>query len=289
MSSIKLLPILNRLFQAQARDAMSKVSLDRGVPDMSAWIKITADAVRPVMLRLHQEGMVRAAARIAAKVGAEPVQSDQSMRRIALGNEAVFGPRVEMRQIGNRVICKAKRLPGVPPGVGRAMYPTFGMDFNLFEPKVLDAVDSAVYAFCRETMETAVSDWSTSLEQLRLLMREGLPRGDAVQLLAKKTREVFADPARAFRIATTETSRAMHGGARMAARESGVVTGFQWLSSVDSCKEVCIPLNGKQVKDGEPYLITSGKPPYNIIWHPPAHPHCQCDETEIIGELGLAA
>ena len=80
----------------------------------------------------------------------------------------------------------------------------------------------------------------------------------------------------------------MHGGARMAARESGVVTGFQWLASSDAC-ETCLNLDGKQVKEGEPYLITSGKPPYNVIWHPPAHPHCFCDETEIIGEWSLAA
>lgn len=292
--ALKLQRVLNQLFAAQAREVMSRVSLDKPAPDMTAWVQVLVRASQPELLSLHQQGMVRASARIAAKLaqnpearessnlesgrefreaGAVPGQSGGGLRTYRPGNDAIFGARKSAPSLiiksKRRLVCKA---------AGNVT-----MDFDLFSPKVLDAVEGAAFAFCRETMDTATGDLNKALDDLRTLMREGLPKGDAIQLLAKKVRAIFADPMRAFRIATTETSRAMHGGQRMAAIESGVVTSFSWLASSDACEKICLPLDGKTVKNGQPYLITTGKPPYNIIWHPPAHPHCHCDETENIG------
>jgi hypothetical protein len=74
-----------------------------------------------------------------------------------------------------------------------------------------------------------------ALAELRSLLKRGLRRGDAVGYLARKVRQIFADPARAFRIATTESSRAMHGGALHAAKENPLVKKKEWLASSDAC------------------------------------------------------
>jgi uncharacterized protein YoaH (UPF0181 family) len=250
---IKLQRLLQRLFAQQAREVASKINLDRGVPDLTHWVEATANAAEPVLLSLWQQGMVRAGARIA-----------QSSKLEAKG----LLNRSRTRMV---LVVKAKRAK-----------PSVTVDFDLFNPRVLDAVNDAAYKFCRDTTATATDELKASLDDLRKLMREGLKRGDAVQLLARKVRDIFADPARAFRIATTEASRAMHGGARMAGKESGVVKSWSWLASSDACEEVCLPLDGKTVKDGQPYVVLPGRAPYNVVYHPPAHPHCFCDETENI-------
>ncbi len=250
---IKLQRLLQRLFTAQAREVASKINLDRGVPDMTHWIDATAEAAQPLLLSMWQQGMVQAGSRIA-----------QSVKLDAKGL---------VNRSRSRMVLVVKATAKKPSAV---------IDFDLFNPRVLDAVDASTYAFCRETMATATGDLSTALDRLRALMREGLPKGDAVRLLARSVRDIFADPRRAFTIAATEASRAMHGGGRMAGIESGVVTSWSWLASSDACEEVCQPLDGKTVKQGQPYLIVSGKPPYNVVYHPPAHPHCFCTETENI-------
>lgn len=327
--SLRLQRLLQQLFNAQAREAASQVTVDRGVPDMSAWVRATADAVKPLLLQMHQQGMVRSGARIAAKLGVKvrpqeiPVLqsasvlggpgtitggSGEGVRRYEPGNDAIFGitgkvlvdrssipdegrmlggvkaaqsPVPSLVLKGHRhLVCKARQLPGVPAGASTQTERQL-FDFDLFSPRVLDAVDQAAMRFCRETMDTATVDAREAVEQVRRLMREGLPRGDAIQVLAKRTREVFADPARAFRIATTEASRAMHAGQQFAAKESGVVWGMQWLASSDAC-ENCLELDGKQVKLGEPFILLPGGGPYSVIWHPPLHPHCFCDETEVL-------
>lgn len=304
-AEVKLARTLQALFVAQARDAATKVRLDGGAPDMSAWPKIMLQAVKPIMLDIHQQGMVRATARIAAKVGTSPakLRDDTALRqdlvgarRVHLGNEAAFGPRKNytigrgdttgqpsspvpgrpfiMLRKGSRVVCKAA---GTATGT-----PELSMDFDLFSPRVLDAVDLTTYAFCKETMDTAVADLTTTLEALRQAMREGLSRGDAVQMLAKRVRELFADPARAFRIATTESSRAMNEGQLMSARDSGLELKKEWLCSSDACV-FCQELGELPPRWlTEPFYVDPKGGPYSVIMTPPAHPHCFCSMTEVL-------
>ena len=251
-SPFELQRLLQRLFTSQAREVASKLDLDGDtVPDMTHWVEVVAEAAKPLILSQWQQGMAVAGSRIATTLGLEAKGLVNSRRMV--------------------LVIKARKAK-----------PSMVVDFDLFEPRVLDAVDETTYAFCRETMATATGDLRTALDRLRQLMRDGLPRGDAVQLLAREVRTIFADPMRAFRIATTETSRAMHAGSRMAGEESGVVSSWSWLASSDACEEICQPLDGKTVKKGEPYVVLSGKPPYNVVYHPPAHPHCFCSETENI-------
>lgn len=299
----KLMQLLQRIFQAQSREVMQRVAINGGqMPDTTAWVRATADAVKPMMLQLWQDGMVQASARMAAKVGRssevampraeippEPTRAD--VRRVELGNEAVFGPRKSLVQVGraghptgytftvplarpillkrgSRIVCKAS---------GRKTQ-DLDFSFDLFNPRVLDAVDRATYAFCRETTETATGDLATALDELREQMRLGLPQGEAVESLARRVRSIFADPMRAFRIATTEGSRAIHGGQMMAAEEAGVEE-HTWLASSDACDK-CLDLDDKTVKIGQPFYVDPKGGHYAIILHPPLHPSCFCTTTE---------
>lgn len=174
--------------------------------------------------------------------------------------------------------------PNVPPLPTAPTFPQgrgFGMDFDLFNPRVLDAVQSAVFAFCRSTMETATGDLQTSLDLLRSKLARGLERGEALALLSQRVQTIFADPVRAFRIAATETSRAMHGGALLAAKQSGLVVKKRWLASTDACDE-CLELDGREVGLDEPFYVDPRGGPYAVVLYPPLHPHCFCDFTEVI-------
>lgn len=309
----KLVRLLQAIFDRQAREVMSKVRLSGGVPDLTGWNKATAEAVQPLMVELWQQGMVQAAARIGAKVGRAddvamplvPQPSEMPMpsvfttpdvigdlRRLAPGNDAIFGspigkglPREWMDRHRSYLIrptitleLKNHRRQLVLKAARKGRQSDLNLSFDLFNPKVIESVNQATMAFCRETLDTATSELTTALEELRRKMREGLAAGDAVAALAVKVRTIFADPARAFRIAATEGSRAVHGGQMMLAAEAGV-TKHSWLASSDACPS-CLKLNGKTVEIGKPFHVDSKGGPYAICLHPPLHPFCFCSTVE---------
>lgn len=156
-----------------------------------------------------------------------------------------------------------------------------GVAFDLFNPRVLEVVDTAVLEFCEETNATATVELAEALAAVRRRFREGLPRGDALQSLATSVREIFADPYRAFRIAATETSRFLHGGQLLAMQENPAVRKKQWLASADACDD-CLELDGEQRNLDEPFVVLPGRGPYRIVQAPPLHPHCFCDLTEVL-------
>lgn len=148
-------------------------------------------------------------------------------------------------------------------------------DPDLFNPRILDAVDAATLTFCRATQATATADLETALRQLRAALAEGLARGEALQRLAGKVATIFASPWRAFRIAATESSRATNQGHLYAMRASGLSLRKSWLASSDAC-EKCLELDGREVALDEPFAIEPGGGPYAIIQAPPLHPFCFC-------------
>ncbi len=257
-SPLRLLRILQQVFAAQARDAAAHLSLDDlQPPDLSYWVAAVANAVKPVLLQMFQEGMVESARRISRKRQERGRAADSGLRSYSPGNVAIFGTKTGSRQRFTRSFERRKDL---------------GLSFALFNPRVLDAVDAAAFRFCRATLDTATIDLRTALRDLRKLLKEGLERGAAVQLLAREVRRIFADPARAFRIAVSEGSRAVHGGQLMAARESGVVRGLQWEASSDACPR-CLALDLKEVPLGEPFYVDPKGGAYAVCKFPPLHPH----------------
>ncbi len=153
--------------------------------------------------------------------------------------------------------------------------PEFSFAFDLFNPWVLTAVDDAVMAFCRSTLETALGDLADPISEFRRQLAEGVEAGEATISLNRRALEVFNDPFRAARVAQTEASRAVHLGQVLAAKESGVVAGKRWLASPDAC-DLCLSLNGKVVGLDEPFHVFPKGGPYAMVYHPPAHPHCFC-------------
>lgn len=249
---------LNTIFAQQARDVAGKVTIEGGVPDLAYWVRATAETVKPLLLQMAQIGMLQSQRRIDAKLRKPSTLGD--LRRYNVGNEAAF--------VGKGLVTKS----AVPKLVSR---------FDLFNPKVLDAVDAAAFAFCRETMQTAAGDLGTVLGKLRTALKNGLSQGDATKILAVKVREIFASPMRAFRIAITESSRAVHSGQLIAAKESNVVKSKTWLASADAC-ERCLELDGKNVPLGQPFYVDPKGGPYATVMYPPLHPNCFCAFTEEI-------
>lgn len=170
--------------------------------------------------------------------------------------------------------------------------------FNLELPTVQEAIDKAAMKFSASTNATTSLEMDAALKKLRVEMSEGIiAEGDALPELVKRVNVVFdsASKIRAERIALTESSRAMHEGQRIGAKNSGVVRGFEWLVSADPCP-ICIAI-AERFKAGIGIDGTFGKqsdygaggvnPDYETITTPPAHPYCMCTMLEQIDEDAL--
>lgn len=291
-------------------------------PDLSHWIGATATAIKPLMLEMFQRGILHTAAKLGLKrepalgPAAQAVLA-ASGGRYELGNDRAFGPRkgvilsaerasetVSMRDMlpcrlpvakagGVRYSLPAGGMRTVIHEGGPAPRPYFsrkqvfkaaglGSAFDIFNPRVLDAVDAACMVLCRETLATATTDLDTALKGTRDALKEGLKRGDALVVLSKKIQEIFASPARAQTIAITESVRAMSGGRLLAAVDSGLVSEKEWVCNPESCEQ-CFELDGKRVKLHEPFIVI-GHGPYAIVQFPPLHPRCICDFSEVFSE-----
>lgn len=168
---------------------------------------------------------------------------------------------------GNRMVSQARKKDLEP--------------FSLLNLQVLSAVDEAVFDFCQETLSTATADVNEVLADLRDELKEGLSAGEAYQEMARRVYGLFADPKRASRIAVTESSRALHLGQLMAARESDVVEGKAWVASSDACK-LCLSLDGQEVGLDEPFYVDPKGGRYAVVQSAPAHPHCMCSVSFVL-------
>ena len=241
MPPSNLARVFRLLFAGVARDVLSRVALDEAaegkLPDLTHWIAPAAQAVKPVLLGLFQAGMVRAAAR--------------RWRPSEGGREGFRSYRPAMKALG--------------------------VAWDLYNPKVLDAVEQAALALCRETLETARKDAEKALSDLREALERGLSRGEAVAAVARRVRRIFSDPHRAARIAATEVPRAQNLGQMHSSKEMGATTKT-WHASADACTE-CAELDGETVGIDEPFRV-EGTGPYAACYCPPLHPWCDCMQTE---------
>jgi hypothetical protein len=177
---------------------------------------------------------------------------------------------------------RVKAVGGIPPTAAGAASgipqpPSLTFDWTLFRPEVRV-----------EAERLALRLAGTIVEDTRRMIREelsaGLQAGEPVAAMAERIRLQSFSPRRAATIAQTESSRAVHAGQGIAAKELGV-TEWTWLASSDACEEICLPMDGKTVKIGEPFYIHSkGNPAYRVVTHPPAHPHCYCSVLEEMPE-----
>lgn len=149
----------------------------------------------------------------------------------------------------------------------KASNPVIQFDWTLLREAVPLAVQRAALAL--------VGSVTNSLRtEIRNRLEDGLRSGIGNNEIAASLDDLFT-PSRAYTIAATEASRAMHLGEAEYAKESGAA-GLEWLASEDAC-ELCLRLNGKRVRWGQAFAVNSGgDPAYRDVMEPPRHPRCMC-------------
>jgi len=130
--------------------------------------------------------------------------------------------------------------------------------------------------------------------QLKEVLIEQLSGGTTGPELTQAVADIMRDKtlADAERIAVTEGSQVLHGGAELAWAASGDVVGKKWLESGDPCP-ICraIAKNHNTAKLGESFVplgatIKTSEGDWTVtyrdIMRPPAHPRCRCDMVPIM-------
>jgi hypothetical protein len=163
--------------------------------------------------------------------------------------------------------------------------------WNVQLPQVQEAIDSASMRFAQSTNRTTSLQLNRAIGRLREELAQGLlaPGTNTVRELTRRVAIIFnrAEMYRARSIAVTESSRAVHGGQVIAAKESGIVRGLKWLCSADAC-DLCQQIaadNRGGIPLGGIFATVGGDPDYSDIPHPPAHPNCMCTITEVLERL----
>lgn len=164
------------------------------------------------------------------------------------------------------------------------------MGFDVYNPRVSEAIERAVFQFCEATLRTAIMEAEEAYAALRPQLKEGHEGGETYRELSRRVQGIFDDPKRAGRIAITESSRAVHAGQMELARETGIVGGKRWLASGDAC-DLCLKLAamGTIDLDAPFHVHSTGAAAYRVVMHPPLHPNCFCTTTEIVDYAAVNA
>lgn len=85
--------------------------------------------------------------------------------------------------------------------------------------------------------------------------------------------EATRSKTRAEAIAQTETADAYERGSHLYYKETGHVSGTEWLLGPEPC-ELCAPLGGKVVALGDEFA--------DGVLHPPYHPRCTCATAPVL-------
>uniref|UniRef100_A0A6M3M6I0 Putative portal protein n=1 Tax=viral metagenome TaxID=1070528 RepID=A0A6M3M6I0_9ZZZZ len=163
-------------------------------------------------------------------------------------------------------------------------------EFDMKDKDVEMFLDTQVIKFSSEVNRT-------TNKRIRQELKEGISKGEGVDLLRKRIELVFeeATKERALMIARTETARAAGFGTVEAYRQSGVVSGKQWLTAFDerTC-EWCGAMNGEIVELDDNYFekgdVFTGRDGgkldvgYGAVDYPPLHPNCRCTIIPVIKE-----
>lgn len=237
-----------------AQDAVRQIRL-RGRIDLRQWIPSFTAAAIPIVSVFIREGQRQRARELLAAIESRRRKSKSLVRK------------------------------AVEPWVRRtAEFDNLTFGFNVFNPQVVEYIRTATYHFVESTLATAASDAEKAYAQLRVALGAKLQSGEGTAAINRAVYGIFRDPYKAARIGQTEASRAIGAGGYMLAQDVGV-TKIRWLASSDACEEICLKLNGQEREMGTPFaILPKAKPPYNIVMHEPAHPHCFCVTTYIVDD-----
>lgn len=114
-------------------------------------------------------------------------------------------------------------------------------------------------------------------EDVRRLIGQQAEHGWSVEELAERIREMgeINSASRAVMIARSETAAAYSQGSLAAWRESGVVSGKEWLTGGDPCP-ICQKLDGARAALDADFG--------DGLSAPPAHPNCTCAVSPVLSE-----
>jgi HK97 family phage portal protein len=178
---------------------------------------------------------------------------------------------------------------GAKEGLARVGLTEESQVWAVVNPRIPAAVEQATMRFCAATNATTSLQVNEAVRRLRNELAAGIVEGgNTIPELTKRVSAVFdhAEKYRAKRIATTESSRAVHQAEIMTYKESGMVSGKRWLLSGDAC-DMCQDIAAEQNESGVPLDGNFGKfgeGDYSIVECPPAHPNCMCTIEPVLGE-----
>lgn len=172
---------------------------------------------------------------------------------------------------------------------GQRFNSKLGLDPNAWEvtnPHTRRMIEESALTFCEVTNRTTSLQLDEALRRTRKELAEGVvDRGESLKQLTQRVLSVFdrADKSRARSIAASEASRAVHAAQEEAAKQSGVVAGFEWLLSDDACP-LChtVARRAKAVRLGQAFAYSGDHPVYSQVRFPPLHPSCQCTVVEVL-------
>lgn len=137
-------------------------------------------------------------------------------------------------------------------------------------------------------MATAYND--ETIDALNTTLAQGIEMGEGIDDLKIRVNGVFdnVEGYRAERIARTETLKASNSATEEAYKQTGFVTGKEWVVNPDACEQ-CLEFDGKQLNLGESFLpigasytVGDGEDAqtftndYDDVDDPPLHPNCRC-------------
>jgi len=175
-----------------------------------------------------------------------------------------------------------------------------------------DGVEEAIRRVTGGTLPESISfdekpatDWSktravelvdemgkTTQVKVATVLTELVDEGATIDEMADELEARGFDPARARKIARTETSRAMNRGQIDAWRQSNVVTGKKWLASPEACPfcdqlersdeikamdQDFLQVGDSVTADGKTLVVD-----YDAVSGPPLHPNCRCTLVPVL-------
>lgn len=153
--------------------------------------------------------------------------------------------------------------------------------FDVASPEAVRFLERRAQRFAREVNATT---WG----ELKRTLAEGIDAGEGIPELSERVRTVFTDAStrRAEVIARTEVIGASNGGALIAAKQSGVVEGKEWLSALDErTRETHMAAHGQRVAINDDFQVGAGRGPApGQIGLAEEDINCRCTMTWVVSE-----
>ena len=169
----------------------------------------------------------------------------------------------------------------------------FPSPWDVRVPNVKESVNDASFSLSATANQTTHAKLNAIIPALRQEFIDGISLGETRRQITKRIEGVFEEAKgyRAERIARTESSRAVHMGQLLAAEQSTVVVGKQWLLSGDACpicQAIAAYTESQVVGLREPFATIGNNQHYADIQTPPAHPNCACSWIEVLSNAAPA-